>query len=46
MRSLLKLMEPEEFEHISAVLALYRPGPLGANSHSGSGSAVTGPQSA
>lgn len=24
MRSLLKLMEPEEFEHISAVLALYR----------------------
>ena len=33
MRSLLKLMEPEEFEHISAVLALYRPGPMGANSH-------------
>ena len=26
-------MEPEEFEHISAVLALYRPGPMGANSH-------------
>lgn len=33
MRALLKLMEPEEFEHISAVLALYRPGPMGANSH-------------
>ena len=33
MRSLLKLMEPEEVEHISAVLALYRPGPMGANSH-------------
>lgn len=33
MRSLLKLMQPDHFEHISAVLALYRPGPMGANSH-------------
>jgi DNA polymerase-3 subunit alpha len=33
MRSLLKAMQPEEFEHISAVLALYRPGPMGAGAH-------------
>ncbi len=33
MRSLLKLMKPDNFEDISAVLALYRPGPMGANSH-------------
>nr|WP_272878897.1 DNA polymerase III subunit alpha [Rothia nasimurium] len=33
MRQLLKLMQPDHFEHISAVLALYRPGPMGANSH-------------
>jgi DNA polymerase III subunit alpha len=33
MRSLLKLMKPDEFEDISAVIALYRPGPMGANSH-------------
>lgn len=33
MRSLLKLMEPDHFEDISAVLALYRPGPMGAGSH-------------
>jgi DNA polymerase III alpha subunit/intein/homing endonuclease len=33
MRSLLKLMEPDKFEDISAVLALYRPGPMGAGSH-------------
>ncbi len=33
MRSLLKLMRPDNFEDISAVLALYRPGPMGANSH-------------
>jgi len=26
-------MQPEAFEHISAVLALYRPGPMGANAH-------------
>lgn len=33
MRSLLKLMKPDNFEDISAVLALYRPGPMGVNSH-------------
>jgi len=33
MRSLLKLMRPDSFEDISAVLALYRPGPMGVNSH-------------
>ena len=33
MRSLLKLMRPDGFEDISAVLALYRPGPMGVNSH-------------
>lgn len=33
MRSLLRLMRPDSFKDISAVLALYRPGPMGANSH-------------
>lgn len=33
MRSLLKLMVPDSFEDISAVLALYRPGPMGAGAH-------------
>ncbi|MEO3812898.1 DNA polymerase III subunit alpha [Sphaerisporangium sp. B11E5] len=33
MRSLLRLMKPDNFEDISAVGALYRPGPMGANSH-------------
>ena len=33
MRSLLRLMKPDNFEDISAVLALYRPGPMGMNSH-------------
>jgi len=33
MRSLLRLMRPDGFEDISAVLALYRPGPMGADSH-------------
>src|SRR5699024_8581807 len=33
MRSLLKLMRPDIYEDISATLALYRPGPMGANSH-------------
>jgi DNA polymerase-3 subunit alpha len=33
MRSLLRLMKPDNFEDISAVLALYRPGPMGADSH-------------
>jgi DNA polymerase III subunit alpha len=33
MRALLRSMVPENFEHISAVGALYRPGPMGANAH-------------
>ena len=33
MRSLLRLMQPDNFEDISAALALYRPGPMGANAH-------------
>ena len=33
LRSLLRLMKPDNFEDISAVIALYRPGPMGANSH-------------
>ncbi|HXC84981.1 MAG TPA: DNA polymerase III subunit alpha [Trebonia sp.] len=33
MRSLLRLMKPDNFEDISAVGALYRPGPMGVNSH-------------
>ncbi len=33
MRSLLRLLKPDSFEDIAAVLALYRPGPMGANSH-------------
>jgi DNA polymerase-3 subunit alpha len=33
MRALLRLMRPDNFEDISALIALYRPGPMGANSH-------------
>lgn len=33
MRTLLKQMKPDTFDDISAVSALYRPGPMGANSH-------------
>jgi DNA polymerase-3 subunit alpha len=33
MRSLLRAMKPDSFEDIAAVLALYRPGPMGANAH-------------
>jgi len=33
MRSLLRSMVPDSFEDISAVGALYRPGPMGANAH-------------
>ncbi len=33
MRALLRMLKPTEFEHISAVIALYRPGPMGMNSH-------------
>ena len=33
MRALLRSMQPDSFEDISAVGALYRPGPMGANAH-------------
>jgi DNA polymerase-3 subunit alpha len=33
MRQLLKAMEPTSFEDVSAVLALYRPGPMSVNMH-------------
>ncbi|WP_268793348.1 MULTISPECIES: DNA polymerase III subunit alpha [unclassified Rhodococcus (in: high G+C Gram-positive bacteria)] len=33
MRDLLRKMQPTGFEDIVAVLALYRPGPMGMNSH-------------
>jgi DNA polymerase III subunit alpha len=33
LRSLLRQMRPDNFEDVSAVIALYRPGPMGANSH-------------
>ncbi|SOC51850.1 DNA polymerase III subunit alpha [Ornithinimicrobium cerasi] len=33
MRQLLRLMRPDNFEDISAALALYRPGPMGVNAH-------------
>lgn len=33
MRALLRSLRPEKFEELSAVLALYRPGPMSANMH-------------
>ena len=33
MRALLRSMAPTEFEHLSAVIALYRPGPMAQNWH-------------
>lgn len=33
MRALLKLLKPDKFEDISALLSLYRPGPMGVNAH-------------
>lgn len=33
IRSLLRLINPDRFDDISAVLALYRPGPMGAGAH-------------
>ncbi|CAB5239984.1 unannotated protein [freshwater metagenome] len=33
MRALLRSMSPDSFEDISAVIALYRPGPMGENAH-------------
>ncbi len=44
MRTLLRLMRPDNFEDISAVGALYRPGPMGANSHTNYALRKTGQQ--
>jgi len=33
LRDLLRRMTPTDFDDISAVIALYRPGPMGANAH-------------
>src|SRR5690606_28102460 len=33
MRALLRQMKPDKFDDLSAVIALYRPGPMGMNSH-------------
>ncbi len=33
MRALLRQMRPDKFDDLSAVIALYRPGPMGMNSH-------------
>jgi DNA polymerase-3 subunit alpha len=33
MRALLRQMAPDSFKDISAVIALYRPGPMGVNAH-------------
>ncbi len=44
MRTLLRLMQPDNFEDISAALALYRPGPMGANSHTNYALRKTGKQ--
>ncbi|PID55258.1 MAG: DNA polymerase III subunit alpha [Micrococcales bacterium] len=44
MRTLLRQMQPDNFEDISAALALYRPGPMGANSHTNYALRKTGRQ--
>ncbi|HEX8970288.1 DNA polymerase III subunit alpha [Oryzihumus sp.] len=44
MRTLLRQMQPDNFEDISAALALYRPGPMGANSHTNYALRKTGKQ--
>jgi len=44
MRQLLRQMQPDNFEDISAVIALYRPGPMGANSHTNYALRKTGKQ--
>ncbi len=43
-RTLLRQMQPDNFEDISAALALYRPGPMGANSHTNYAYRKTGRQ--
>lgn len=44
IRSLLKTMRPDNFEDISASIALYRPGPMGSNSHTNYALRKTGRQ--
>ncbi len=44
MRQLLRAMQPDNFEDISAVIALYRPGPMGADSHTNYAKRKTGKQ--
>lgn len=44
MRTLLRQMQPDNFEDISAALALYRPGPMGAQSHTNYALRKTGQQ--
>jgi DNA polymerase III subunit alpha len=44
MRTLLRMMRPDSFEDISAVNALYRPGPMGVNSHTNYALRKTGRQ--
>ncbi|MFV0460765.1 MAG: DNA polymerase III subunit alpha [Actinomycetales bacterium] len=44
MRTLLRQMQPDNFEDISAALALYRPGPMGADSHTNYAYRKTGKQ--
>jgi DNA polymerase-3 subunit alpha len=43
-RTLLRLMQPTTFEDISATIALYRPGPMGINSHTNYALRKTGRQ--
>ena len=44
LRTLLKQMRPDNFEDISATIALYRPGPMGADSHTNYALRKTGRQ--
>ncbi|WP_423846526.1 DNA polymerase III subunit alpha, partial [Aeromicrobium sp.] len=44
MRQLLRALHPDNFEDISAVIALYRPGPMGADSHTNYAKRKTGKQ--
>ncbi|MFJ9030828.1 DNA polymerase III subunit alpha [Streptomyces sp. NPDC102274] len=44
MRSLFRLMKPDRFEDITAVTALYRPGPMAMNSHTNYALRKTGQQ--
>ncbi|MDR1432568.1 MAG: DNA polymerase III subunit alpha [Propionibacteriaceae bacterium] len=44
LQNLLKLMRPDNFEDISATIALYRPGPMGAQSHTNYALRKTGKQ--